>query len=245
MLCSVNTTDMTHCSMGSFIFLGRKYCKGIPLRAIILTHELHDCFSYEVTRLVSTSRDLVPSVSHPLETIQYTNGMFDRFSIGDAMLSLEEYECEVWKTAQLQQILIELEAERAALLRRIGYCGAVWRARGVGDHVFQHEKAQANLLKRKMWSARLMVEQRQREVHAVRPQQHQPRKKERDAAVWWERENRNSARRWALIAEQARQADEEREVREEQRETTNTRRTKNGRGRGERGDIAPAATARS
>ena len=159
------------------------------------------------------------------------------------MLSLKEYEFEFWKTAQLQQILAELEAERADLLGHIGYYESVWRARGFGGYMFQHEKAQADLINRKMWSARLMVEHRQREVHIVRPQQ--PRKKERDAAVWCERENRNSARRWALIAEQARQADEEREVREEQRETTNTRRTKNGRGRGERGDIAPAATARS
>ena len=30
----------------------RDYCKGILLRAIILTHVLYDCFAYEVSRLV-------------------------------------------------------------------------------------------------------------------------------------------------------------------------------------------------
>ena len=73
--------------------------------------------------------------------------------------------------------------------------------------MFPQEKAQGNLLNQKIWSARLTGEQRQREVHPIRPQQ-QPRKRERDATVWWERENRNRARRWALIPEQMGETDE-------------------------------------
>ena len=65
--------------------------------------------------------------------------------------------------------------------------------------MFRQEKAQTNLVNRKMWSTRLMVEQWQREVHPVRAQQQQPREKEIDAAVWWEPENRNSSKRWALM----------------------------------------------
>ena len=135
-------------------------------------------------------------------------------SISEAMLSLKEYEYEVLKTEQLQQVLNEMEAERDALLRHVVYYQAVLRARGFDGHMFQQEKAQADLLNPKWWSARLMVEQRHRDVHPVRRQKQQLREKESDAAVWWERENRNSARTWTLIAEQARQADEERETRE-------------------------------
>ena len=37
----VNTTDMIHCT-GNSTFMRTKHCKGILLRAIMLTHVLHD-----------------------------------------------------------------------------------------------------------------------------------------------------------------------------------------------------------
>ena len=50
-----NTTDKTNCRLGSSIFMKRNCCKGILLRAIMLTHVLDawviPC-AYEVTRLV-------------------------------------------------------------------------------------------------------------------------------------------------------------------------------------------------
>ena len=52
------------------------------------------------------------------------------------MLRLEEHEYELRKTAQVQQILVALEAERAALLQHIAYFEAVRRAGGFGGYMF-------------------------------------------------------------------------------------------------------------
>ena len=81
------------------------------------------------------------------------------------------------KTAQLWEILAALEAERAALLQYIVYHEAVWTARGFGGGMLPEERTRVNVLDDQIWSARLTVEQWQREVNPVRPQQQQPRKK--------------------------------------------------------------------
>ena len=101
---------------------------------------------------------------------------FDRpFSVGEAMPGFEEH--EICKTAQLWEILAALEAERAALLQYIVYHEAVWTARGFGGGMLPEERTRVNVLDDQIWSARLTVEQWQREVNPVRPQQQQPRKK--------------------------------------------------------------------
>ena len=40
LLCSVNSTDTTHCSVGSYTFVRRNFCEGILLPAVTLTDEL-------------------------------------------------------------------------------------------------------------------------------------------------------------------------------------------------------------
>ena len=65
----------------------------------------------------------------------------------------------------------------AALLQYIVYHEAVWTARGFGGGMLPEERTRVNVLDDQIWSARLTVEQWQREVNPVRPQQQQPRKK--------------------------------------------------------------------
>ena len=49
-----NATDMIHCRLGSSTLTPQEksLCKGIILRAILLTHLLDDSFAYDVTRLL-------------------------------------------------------------------------------------------------------------------------------------------------------------------------------------------------
>lgn len=144
-------------SCGGRIVLGL-FC-AVARRAII-------SYARSVHRRESTSRNLMPLVSQPLEIIQLTSEFDPHFPFGDAMLSLVEYDNEVWTAA-----------ERDALLQYVVYDEAVGRARVRGGNMYLQEKGQANMLNLKTLLSWLTVnERRQREEHPVRPQQQQPRK---------------------------------------------------------------------